>query len=102
MLCEGCATNRSFGTGSQIPTPAALGGVRRGITTVYVAVFNKLVEAQEREQRLSRQWMARHQLIGMFPAGQRLDARKPIRNVLVLRSDIKAELFRRIIKISDQ
>src|SRR5262245_29247722 len=50
----------------------------------------------------SRQRMAGHQVIGMFPARQRLDAIEPGSNVLVRRCDIEAELVRRIIEIGDE
>src|SRR5437868_1620602 len=49
-----------------------------------------------------RQRMAGHQVIGMLPARQRLDALEPGRDVLVLGGDVEAELIRRIIEIGDQ
>src|SRR5215470_19222418 len=50
----------------------------------------------------SRQRMAGHQVVGMLPARQRLDALEPGGDVLVLAGDVEAELFRRIIEIGNE
>src|SRR5262245_14944445 len=49
-----------------------------------------------------RNWMAGHQIVRMLPAGQRLDALKPGRDVLVLGRDVEAELIGRIIQIGNE
>jgi hypothetical protein len=42
--------------------------------------------------------MSGHQIVGMFPARQRLDAIEPGGDVLVLGGDIEAELLGRIVQ----
>src|SRR5215813_14166997 len=46
--------------------------------------------------------MAGHQVVGMLPAWQRLDAPEPGRDVLVLAGDVEAELVWRVIEIGDE
>src|SRR6266545_2838757 len=48
------------------------------------------------------QRVSRHQLVGMPPARQRLDAGEPRRDVLVLSRDVEAELNRRIVEVADE
>src|SRR5438309_585149 len=46
--------------------------------------------------------MTGHQIIGMFPAGERLDALEPAGDVLVLGGNIETEFVRGIIEVSHQ
>src|SRR3954463_11325976 len=46
--------------------------------------------------------MPRHQVVGMLPARQRLDAIEPYRDVLMLPRNVEAEFVRRIVEISRQ
>src|SRR5262249_2562279 len=50
----------------------------------------------------ARRRMAGHQIVGMLPARQRLDALEPGRDVLVLGGDVEAEFLGRIVKIGDK
>src|SRR5579863_7061174 len=49
-----------------------------------------------------RQRMARHQIVGMRPARQRLDAIKPRGDVLMLRGKIKAVFLRRVVEVTGE
>src|SRR5438093_12880750 len=49
-----------------------------------------------------RQRMAGHQVVGMLPARQRLDALEPGGDILVLGGDVEAELIGRVVEIGDE